>query len=52
MKRFVKIFSLALCAALVLSLPALAAEDDLLISPAPEAASLAPVRVWGKVTRL
>ncbi|WP_295742769.1 hypothetical protein [uncultured Oscillibacter sp.] len=52
MNRFVKILSLALCAALVLSLPALAAEDGLLISPAPEAVSLAPVRVWGKVTKL
>lgn len=52
MKRFVKIMSLALCAAALLSLPALAAEDDLLISPAPSVESLAPVRVWGRVTRL
>lgn len=52
MKHFVKILSLALCAAALLSLPAMAAEDDLLISPAPSVESLAPVRVWGKVTKL
>lgn len=52
MRRFTKVLSLALCAAALLSLPAMAAEDGLLISPAPAAESLAPVRVWGKVTRL
>lgn len=53
MKRFVKFLSLALCAAVVLSLPALAAEEDApLISPAPKVESLAPVRVWGKVTKM
>lgn len=52
MKQITKLLSLALCAAAVLSLPAMAAENDLLISPAPAIESLAPVRVWGKVTRL
>lgn len=52
MRRFVKVLSLALCAAALLSLPAMAAEDGLLISPAPAVESLAPVRVWGKVTKL
>lgn len=52
MRRFVKVLSLALCAAALLSLPAMAAEDGLLISPAPAIESLAPVRVWGKVTKL
>lgn len=52
MKRFTGLLSLALCAAALLSLPAMAAEDGLLISPAPAVESLAPVRVWGKVTRL
>ncbi len=54
MKHAVKIMSLALCAAVLLSLPALAANTPL-ISPAPDAAPvepLAPVRVWGKVTKL
>lgn len=52
MKHFTRFLSLALCAAVLLSLPALAAENDLLISPAPAVDSLAPVRVWGKVTKL
>ena len=53
MKRFVKFLSLALCAAVVLSLPALAAEEDAPLSaPAPKVESLAPVRVWGKVTKM
>lgn len=52
MRRFTKVLSLALCAAALLSLPAMAAEDGLLISPAPAIESLAPVRVWGKVTKL
>lgn len=52
MKRFTGLLSLALCAAALLSLPAMAVEDGLLISPAPAVESLAPVRVWGKVTRL
>lgn len=52
MKYFTKFLPLALCAAMLLSLPALAAEDDLLISPAPAIDSLAPVRVWGRVTKL
>lgn len=55
MKQIVKIMSLVLCAAVLLSLPALAAED-LLISPAPEdpapPQTLAPVSVRGKVTKL
>ena len=52
MKRFATIFSLTLCAAMLMSLPAMAAEKDLLISPAPAIESLAPVRAWGKVTKL
>ena len=52
MRRFGKVLSLVLCAAALLSLPAMAAEDGLLISPAPAIESLAPVRVWGKVTKL
>lgn len=52
MKQFVKAFSLVLCAAVILSLPAAAAEKDLLISPAPAIESLAPVQVWGTVTKL
>lgn len=54
MRRFTKVLSLslALCAAALLSLPAMAAEDGLLTSPAPAVESLAPVRVWGKVTKL
>ena len=52
MKRFARIFSLTLCAAVLMSLPAMAAEKDLLISPAPAIESLAPVRAWGKVTKL
>lgn len=52
MKHFAKIMSLLLCAAALLSLPAMAKEEDLLISPAPAIDSLAPVRVWGKVTKL
>lgn len=52
MKHFVKIISLTLCAAALLSLPAMAKEDGLLISPAPAIESLAPVRAWGKVTKL
>lgn len=52
MKRFARIFSLTLCVAVLMSLPAMAAEKDLLISPAPAIESLAPVRAWGKVTKL
>lgn len=52
MKRFATIFSLTLCAAMLMSLPAMAAEKDLLISPASAIESLAPVRAWGKVTKL
>lgn len=52
MKQITKILSLALCAAALLSLPAMAAEDGMLISPVPAIESLAPVRVWGKVTKL
>ena len=52
MKRYARIFSLTLCAAVLMSLPAMAAEKDLLISPAPAIESLAPVRAWGKVTKL
>lgn len=52
MRRFAKVLSLALCAAALLSLPAMAAEDGALISPAPAVQDLAPVRVWGKVTKL
>ena len=52
MKRFATIFSLTLCAAMLMSLPAMAAEKDLLISPAPAIESLALVRAWGKVTKL
>ena len=52
MKRFARIFSLTLCAAVLMSLPAMAAEKDLLISPAPAIESLAPIRAWGKVTKL
>ena len=52
MKHVTRLLSLALCAAALLSLPAMAAEDGLLISPAPAVESLAPVRVWGKVTKL
>lgn len=54
MKHAVKTLSLALCAAMLLSLSALAA-DTPLISPAPDAAPvepMAPVRVWGKVTKM
>ena len=55
MKRMTKLLSLALCAAVLLSLPALAAQTPL-ISPAPEATPavepMAPFRVWGKVTKL
>lgn len=43
--------TLSLCAA-VLCLPAAAAENDLLISPAPAAAPLGPVQVWGQATQL
>ena len=52
MKRFATIFSLTLCAAMLMSLPAMAAEKDLVISPASAIESLAPVRAWGKVTKL
>lgn len=51
MKRIFACFlALSLCAAMLI-LPAVAAEDDLLISPAP-ATQPGPVRVWGKATRL
>lgn len=52
MRYFTKVLSLALCAAALLSLPAMAAGDGLLISPAPAIQSLAPVRVWGRVTKM
>ena len=52
MRNIMKIVSLTLCAAALLSLPAMAKEDGLLISPAPAIESLAPVRAWGKVTKL
>ncbi len=58
MKHMVKILSLALCAAVLLSLPALAAGNTPLISPAPDSAAeapvepLAPVQVWGTVTKM
>lgn len=45
------LLSLALCAAVMLSLSALAAEEPP-IAPVPEAAGLSPVRVWGTVTKL
>lgn len=49
-KLLCRALSLALCAALVCALPAFAAETE---EPAPEApAYMAPVRVWGTVTRL
>lgn len=49
-KMLCRILSLALCAALVCALPAFAAEteDPTSITPA----YMAPVQVWGKVTRL
>ena len=50
--KYVKLLPLALCAALLLSLPALAAEEKPLISPAPQIDSLAPVQVWGRVTKM
>lgn len=51
MKRMLRrILSLALCAALACALPAFAAEAEEPASGAP--ARMAPVRVWGKVTRL
>lgn len=52
MRHIGRILSLALCAAALLSLPAMATEEGLLISPAPAVESLAPVRVWGKITKL
>lgn len=54
MKRFTRLLSLALCAAMLLALPALAAEDTPLISPAPETEPVipGPVLVWGKASRL
>lgn len=52
MNHFAKILSLVLCAAALLTLPAMAAEETPLISPAPAADSLAPVRAWGRVTKL
>ena len=42
MKRFTRLLSLALCAAMLLALPALAAEDTPLISPAPETEPVIP----------
>lgn len=44
------LLSLALCAAVMLSLSAVAAEEPS-ATPVPEAAGLPPVRVWGRVTR-
>ena len=49
-KMIARVFALTLCAAVVCALPAFAAEEE---TAAPEApAYLAPVRVWGVVTRL
>ena len=44
-----RVFALTLCAAMVCALPAFAAEEE---SAAEAPAYLAPVRVWGTVTRL
>ncbi len=49
MKHTVKFLPLALCAALLLSLPALAAADDAAV---PAIETVAPVRVWGTVKKL
>ena len=48
-KMTVRVLSLALCAAMVCALPAFAAETE---SAAEAPAYLAPVRVWGRVTKL
>lgn len=48
-KMTVRVLSLALCAAVVCALPAFAAETE---SAAEAPAYLAPVRVWGRVTKL
>ena len=45
-----RVFALTLCAAVVCALPAFAAEEETVADEAP--AYLAPVRVWGTVTRL
>lgn len=45
-----RVFALTLCAAVVCALPAFAAEEETTVPEAP--AYLAPVRVWGTVTRL
>ncbi|MDO4314429.1 MAG: copper amine oxidase N-terminal domain-containing protein [Oscillospiraceae bacterium] len=49
-KTLCRILSLALCAALACALPAFAAETEAPVSGA--SAHMAPVRVWGAVTRL
>lgn len=49
-KTLCRILSLALCAALLCALPAVAAETEAPSSGTP--AYMAPVRVWGQVTRL
>lgn len=52
MKKLITCFlMLSLCAA-VLCLPAFAAENDLLISPALDTAPLGPVQVWGQAAWL
>ena len=45
-----RVFALTLCAAVVCALPAFAAEEETAVPEAP--AYLAPVRVWGRVTKL
>ena len=45
-----RVFALTLCAAMVCALPAFAAEGETAVPEAP--AYLAPVRVWGRVTKL
>ena len=49
-KMIVRALSLALCAAVVCALPAFAAEEP--VSGGEVPAYMAPVRVWGRVTRL
>ena len=45
-----RVFALTLCAAVVCALPAFAAEGETAVPEVP--AYLAPVRVWGRVTKL